>query len=663
MYRCDDAGQKDEELRRIESYLKGCCETCGGTYPADLHYEPNGTREHNNTVTAVKNEVGRTLRGFLCSAAGKYYLYALASDRAGVSRFSTDSAGNMLADNYASNRYLHMSGAVLRNLLLDNPVVRDNYYELELATRVYRPNDTQKQQWEKLGQHSMFRNNPNISDLYSVRSEDGYISLVSSIAMEQRDAKIDYKLLVQPINYKNRNENDAETPNEQGFLYLADIVCTLFQNALRGSDGAPVSRLYDCANRYTRHADNMIWCYCDLDLALQRAIRDGADGNWFDCLSTLYGFDGEKHPAAAHYRDFWRKKVLLRLRRDCTSERLSRASSGLAALIETTDFNYEQAEAIADELLRMAEARADSVDSACRFNLYHTLMTLSNHRGDHEKAKEYYHLAMRNAQYAPITDYLEMRNAYSVSLLDSLCYQEALENTRKTLEYEEWIEEIRRDIADQTSGRDDTVAVHYSRTLSQLAQCYAYAEQHKEAQDTFEQALARFGDNEPDAQRTRSYLLHELIESGVRERYEQEAKLYFKTDDRLEQLKAACDVNDARSSPFAIWIFVKAWYCLYREETQTDDAKKMLELLDAAWKGGNNRQHPWEFICKYCALIAEAKLLKAPSNLWSGRLKAFPPDVPDGLVARIVHDGLAEYNALKSGGHYTPDAALTFMYR
>ena len=133
--------------------------------------------------------------------------------------------------------------------------------------------------------------------------------MLSSSIAEHQDQSVNFNLKVQSINY--HGTNDSVSFN-QGFLYLADIVCSLLQEELDNG----ISKLYQCANSYTTHKKNMIWQYSDTDVMLQEATRLRIHGQWFQCLSLLYDIDNleDKIKEKEHYRTFWVPCVLAEMK-------------------------------------------------------------------------------------------------------------------------------------------------------------------------------------------------------------------------------------------------------------------------------------------------------------------------------------------------------------
>ena len=651
-----DLREQDRELARIEQYLRGICAECHARFPQALHYEWSGkTILNREEVNAVKGRVEETFAEFLRGAGprGRYYLFAMAADREGVSMFQGEEVGNMLQDAYAGNRYLHMAGMTLHNLLVNNPVIQAKDYHLELATRILKPGEDEvlRRESRALGYSNQNRNAPEAGeDIYSLTNVNSYISIISSIMLEHEHKDVNFKLNVQSINYRSEAASF-----KQGFLYLADIVCSLLQGSLSGS-GPMIERVARQANSFTTHDKNLIWSYSDTDVLFQEAVRQRVAGNWFESLSLLYDAAHSSRPDAAYYRDFWAASLLSKFRKECVPVVLSRALDALGRYLHTPGASTEKAWYIVTPLKQILEQAEGPGYDACRYCLYSCLVTLCNHRGMAKESMEYYEKCAAHAQYVPIDQYLELRNMFSVALLDQLRFDEALENTQETLVYEEMIEDVRRSIYPDAGD----AAFHYGMTLSQLGQVCAFQGEHTEAQARFAQALEKFGQDEVNLQITRSYLLHSYIESGMREEYETLAAVYFGEARTDRQPDAIGRMGDT-SQKFALYVWVKAWRRFYVGEISRTTAQQHLNRI-LRQQGMDGREHPWELIEKHCALIALESGLPKLAGPFIEKLRAFASAPRGEVLDAICQSGLREWECACKKEPFIPESGLTYMY-
>lgn len=638
------------ELNRIQSFLQGACDACNVRYPQDLHYERSGdTILNKDACDRVKDHIAEAFRDFICGAQGTYYLYAVVSEPRGISLFADPSTGNLLRDDYAGNKYLHMTQMAVRNLVVNNPVLQGNNYHLELATRVLNVINDQTliSQTEQLGMAKPIgTSGTRTRGVYTLTDVNTYISTLSGAILENERRDVDFKLNVQSINYSGA----GDISRQQGFLYLADIVCSLLEAVIPG-DGATAQRVLDRANSYTTHKKNMIWCYDDVDVLLRTAQQKRLAGKWLDCLDALYDITARTTPQAEFYTRTWVPVQLRRLQQDVSPALLEQAARELMAYVGRPRVGIGRAWYLAEQLLNILNLHDTAEYHSCRYWLYSAMITLCNHRGKSDQAGDYYQKAMAYAGSAPIEAYLELRNAYSVFLLDQMKFREALENTERTLAYEELVDELRREV----SNSQDIAAPHFGRTLSQLGQCYAFLEEHKTAQDFFCQALKKFGGEETDTQITCSYLLHSYIESGNQEKYLALCRDYFGADTLQTQLDKIGQMTKT-SRKYALFVLVKGWHRFRLEEVSSSVTRQLLTRILRMQE--DRGEHPWELICKYCALIAKKKKLVDTAAVAVEGIRAVAEHSHSGILDTICRDTLRI-----CFGDIPENEKLTYMYR
>lgn len=638
------------ELNRIQSFLQSACADCNVRYPQDLHYERSGDIILNkDACDRVKDHIADIFGDFIRNAKGTYYLYAVVSERQGISMFADSSTSNLLRDDYAGNKYLHMTQMAVRNLVVNNPVLQDNNYHLELATRVLNAGSDAAllSQTEQLGMaRPVGAGGARTQGIYTLTDVNTYISTLSGAILENERRDVDFKLNVQSINYSGA----GDISRMQGFLYLADIVCSLLEAVIPG-DGDTAQRILDRANSYTTHKKNMVWCYHDVDVLLRTAQQKRLAGKWLDSLNALYDISHGATPQAKFYNQTWVPVQLRRLQQNASPALLEQAARELAVYVGQPGAGTKRAWYLAEQLLDILSRHDTPEYHGCRYWLYSSMITLCNHRGKSDRAMYYYQKAMAYSGSAPLEAYLELRNAYSVFLLDRMEFEKALENTERTLSYEELADELRREVSDN----QDIAAPHYGRTLSQLGQCHAFLEKHEMAQDYFCQALEKYRGEELDTQITRSYLLHSYIESGSREEYLSLCRDYFGADTLQTQLDNIGQMTKT-SRKFALFILVKGWHRFRMEEVSSGVTRQLLNRILRMQE--DKGEHPWELICKYCALIAQQKKLADTAETAVEGIQAVAEQVHSGILDAICQDSLRVCS-----GDMPEHEKLTYMYR
>lgn len=653
IFSCAGNREKEYEQQRIVDYLKKVCYTCGASFPQDLHprFAPGSSVPVNaEALTRVQERIEETFADFLADAEpyGEYTLYLVVSEPEGVSMFQSEDAGNLLKDSYAGNRYLHMSQMAIRNLVINNPKLQDQRYALHLATRILSEsatNEDQKREANRLGMAQVRDQSGAFTQSYHLTDANSYISTLSAAVMENEREDVDFDLMVEPIRY-TYNEGCNRI---QSFMLLADIVCNLVQQELKSREDQAPRRLLNCLNQYTTHEDNLVWCYHDVDFKLRRALNCMIEGRVFRCLQLLYDIHREDSDQADFYREHWLCTVLEQLQERKTPLQITEAARQLAEYLRKPNSDYDACRYIAGQLLTLAQDGEDSQYGLCRYLLNGCLLTLSNHAGDPDEAEKYYRLCEEYAVSAPLDEYLELRNAYSVTLLDRKQYNKALANTLKTVELEEMADQMKL----QAFGGEEGISIHHGRSLSQLGQCYGFLEQYDQAEECFQKALGAFDESPVDRQITRSYLLHSYMESGNKRGYAELAAAYFGSANSKEQLDGIFQMENT-TFPYALLVYLKGWYRLNPNQFYPRITAQL--LANVLEKGQGKTGHPWELIWKYVALLSSGAKKPEIGMEAMARLTQFR-DSSDGLIREICEESLASCSNGKETGK------LTYTYR
>ena len=648
IFSCNNWREGAREQERILDYLSDVCSYCNARFPDDLHPEfCHGEAANAEALSRVQQRIRETFGEFLQDETnGRYYLYAVASEPKGVSMFESETAGNLLRDNYAGNRYLHMTQMAIRNLVINNPKLQDQDYALHLATRILSENattDDQKNEARTLGMLQMQDQEGRYTQTYRLTDANSYISMLSAAIMDDERENVNFDLMVAPISYKY----NPRCNKMQAFMLLADIVCDLVQPEMKDKAGQLPQRLAQKLNLLTSHQENMVWCYHDVDFALRRALDSVIEGRWFRCLQQLYAIKSRNDDQGAFYRDHWMEPVLEQLKQRKEPQRITEAADRLAAYLQEPNYDPEAARFIGQQLLELTEE--DSRYGFCRYRLNSCLLTLYNHAGDDARAEDCYQLCAQYAISAPLVEYLELRNGYSVTLLNRKHYGKALENTRKTVELEELADEMKR----KAFGDGEGISIHHGRSLSQLGQCYGYLEQYDQAIECFRNALEAFKSSPVDLQITRSYLLHAYIEAGKKREFGDLATEYFGSSDSKAQLEGIYQMENT-TYPYALLVYLKGWYRLNPNGFYARIAGPLLEGV--LKKGQGKMGHPWQLIWKYVALLADLSKKPELAAEAAKRLTAIR-DQSDGLLREICQEGLESCAAGKETGK------LTYMNR
>lgn len=714
----EDDNMLHRETNRIGQFLRNCCESCGANFPQALHTNTGATRDQ---IEAAEEAFAQGFADFVHYRGvwetkmphGKYSLYVLAGDR--FHTVSTEAGGNLGDENFATNRYDHMVGRVLENLLLYCPELdQEQDVSLDLATRTYKlidnNNVVNEEAQAEINDLGGFGSQP------IVRQEDReteakvgfdknrrvvtdagiFRTIITRTVQDTERAKSHYHINVQSINY-TRDYSD------QHFLYLADMVCSLYNRAFkelqtRNLTSAATALLDTCRAQVGDRS--MVWVYDSIDRTYHKIYNQYRYGNYFNALLGLETLRKRAKGACEElYVQRWLPGVAKLMTDNVTPNKLLMLLDEMNIWLDTREATQIIALGMLDQIQLMYDAviQRDSktqLRDRLMFQMHKCRMTIHNHEGNFVKAIADYKEAMKSAHAVDLEELLDMKNRHIVALLDAGRTREAVEEAENAALRTMQLTAIKKEI----DGGNDAAYISYGRTLSQLGQAYAHAGQSNEAIDQFTEALAQFGNSEGDTKRTMSYLLHALIEADNRELYEQYAEIYFGTNDPMKQLEMI-PTQQAASERYAIYVFIKGFYHFYSNGEHQLNANNIRSTVDAVKRIYDTRgdRNPWEMILKYCALLltvvewrrpeekrdftaADELMTKAaaavgvdraaligstatPDTL-IGRVNAIPSNDEHALTQRQLLSNEADFLRAKAGDFgFAADAPLKFMYR
>lgn len=650
------------ELRRLQKFFQGVCWENGCQYPEDLHYNwGNGRVINGGTANKVKKALEEQLPDFLQGRGkwnlerpfGKYYLYSLVSNQEGIDAFLANGISNLLDDGVASNRYEHMAYRSIENILFYNTrLAQDEEVRLDLATRLIKPksNPVLKDEVDELGHehHHVYPDGFKVTDAAGFRA-----ALASAIQNTARN-NMQVDLNVKSIKY-HANKHLLE----YGFLHLADTICTIYGNTLKCE-----RNLSRAVKELTARCDDMagagnsfIWIYDEIDQSYRKAIQYYDSKLYFESMLTLYNGVVNLSEFSANY-SLWRRALeeMYVVKPD--------KKAVMHAIDEFYDFITSGTDPVKDlqisryvhsHLERMCQQLDERDMALSLFQLNRIDIVRHNHEGNTMEALKAYEECMKYAYSVPLEEVLTLRNTKSVLLLDSFQEQAAVEHTLETLDLEKKLLGIKKAIF---PGKEDEF-ITYGKILSQLGQCYAYNGQHEQAYKYFREAMKKFGFDARNRATTLSYYLHASIDAGDKKKYEQLAKEYFHTTGYMAQLKQMVESED-KAKEYALFVFLKAQYQFYREET-TPELMDMVAELIPRLSHARRVDHPWEMIYKYMAfLYLQLGKTKRAKEYMAKTQKSFNAAV--GILAEICQNNATEFAALQKK-QAVPESKFRYMHR
>lgn len=683
VFQAEDSDAIKHENNRIKAFLMAICSKHGGRFPSDLHL--NADCSNHNVVRAIKRDIIEQLPCFFQGSgkfsadnapSGKYSLYCLSSAKRRSASPSLENVSNLIAEDIASNRYEHMVYYAVENALFYDLSHTDKDNILRLATRTIplkgenaEQNSSLRQEYKQLGYTESISQSDSAKCYISITTPASFRTALRQMSMQntwREGMQVDLK--AKSIDYRS-----PSCGNSMCFLYLADIICSVYRNAVSNlnvvTDDRVLDRLDNIGGQMTGGEYNSFWAYNDLDLFYRRAFMDVESGNIYSALLNVYEASLLKDAGVAYYKKRWYPQLKSLMKKKATPLTIQSSLEYLRSALYSADFSLVRCSFILNELKDLAQPYEKSGrEVAMLYHLYVVEMTVANHCGKYDAAQQVYEKACNFAKDVNIEDYLELRNLYAVSLTDAGRAEEALSFTTETLRYEQNLIELRSVvIPDAPSG-----ALHAGRSESQLGQCYAFCGRWDEAAQHFEKALKIFGADDPvDRQRTLSYYLHALIEqSGGRDIYERYASEYFGAgSDSIgyeKQLIALQAIIDSTSRRFALYVYIKALFVFYRKKAQSNFVKAFLDWIDSPECAAANErnEHPWEIIYKYCAALCIYSGDKERASTYQEKAAAWLDDSYE-LLHRIAKNGdreLEEFKKKKSKLFYDGEP-FVYMYR
>ena len=677
IFQCKDDDARKKELERLQKFFIEICSNEGCSYPFDLHFNwNNGQIINPKSAEKTKKAVINYLPDFMNGKGkwiserpnGKYFLYALVGDKKGINYFEDkginkinlkEEISNLIDDNVSSNRYEHMAYRALENILFyNNHLQNDNIVRLNLATRVFTlKNDRTLEQESRRTGHEK---SDKYESTFKATTLSSYRAALVSMIQDSRRKDIYFDdISVESIFYgKNQKHN-----LEQGFLYLSDIVCNVYGTIIEHCNQANtgIEQLWRQCQNYAPNRF-FVWTYNDFDQKYHSLYKAFEDEDYYKTLAIMYELSTEKGSEKNYsvYDKLWFDSIKKDILFKSSLASLNTAIENLDLDLTDSQIPVSKAKNIYGFLKpRTEELCSFHQNATVLFHLYKAEFAINNHEGNYQAAFKTFEKCKNFTQYVNIEEYLELRNMYSVSLCDSGNFQKAIEETKLTLSYEELLVDAKKEIFPENA----TIFVHRGKTQSQLGQCYAFAGDYEKAISSFEDAIKSFGSSRNDILRTFSYLLHTAIEARNIAVYEKYAEKYFGTKNIKEQLIEILSEGTVSNS-FALYVYLKAYYCLY---AKLADRKKTIDILNALewckkFKGINN--HPWEMIFKYAAFLSASignKEYAAKAEEYISFAKNL--NNPEGILRTILEEIDMQYKSVLNGKDAFENSRLTFMYR
>lgn len=654
----DDKGHQNDvqnEKARLDLFFKKVARTVGCRYPHDLHVnDADGTKLERALEIALPEffKMG-TFKGipvYNVKREGFYRFVMMLKSERGKSKLNEKDTSAIIKDSYASNLYMNMAYSIVSRLVFHNPLdLEINKVKFELPTRklgVENITEIEKKEYQRVGHKE--RKTDSGAKVYHIADESNYKAAIVRKVSElgRYDLQV-HQLSVDSINYRVA----GKATEKYVFLYLADMLCSIFQHNKSGQTFADIQQSFiKKANELLPSKEHLFFAYDDIDDILEAAIRAYQEKDYYKTLTLLFKSKGVTSSFKDLYWKQWFPIVEQWIEKSTDQDSIEAAILQFSRYSRSNLLQQDELVYLFDKLEPLVQ-KLDGTDSY-KYKFYDAGITAYNHIGDSKTAEACFEKCKEYLRYTHIEDYLETLNRRVVMLTDQYRYNDALATVKEALLYHDELCDLRSMLF---SGKE-VPNIGKGRTLSQTGQVLSYM-RDVEAEIYFKKALAEFdtfSDGEArysvDYYITLSYLLHHYIDMGNRESYEEYAPRFFGGQqaimDQYSYLQNMSEEEEKNQSyKFALYVFIKALYTFYADQINSDGKRAIIKWAanpkDSA-KAKHLNGHPWELIYKYFALLS----IQWEKLAYTERLIEYMQtivDQKDAAIENIITSGLIEY--------------------
>ncbi len=653
----EDKSDKQNELNRIQAYLKEICKDAGRNYPDALHY--NADRSVGRAESAEKI-FAKSFSEFLnkgtykgksvtnTNRLGEYHIFASIGTSEGKKKSASDNVLNSYGDYKLSSLYTYMATDLINHVIFHNPVlhgIKDVCFDL--PTRSYKENLTNGEK-EKYSSRYDIKDRDGMDNVFVTDLAVYRTAIERELYYSDRHVEVS-EIKCHPISYKKADEF-----LQNGFLYLSDLLCSVSCKDASGrgyriNDISKVSARIDmvCGKK------SMTFFYDTTDTYYSKALEYINHMDYKEALDYIYTGISRKSECSDYYKKKWFPVLIDIIKENIDADSFSDAVRKIKRY--SLSNNIEQ-----DRLIYLVKT-LDEISSSLKFSndeqkvvlydFYQVAATAYNHQAKTKIANRYIKQAEEYIGYVSLERRLDLVNKSAVAMCDELDYSSAVLTARKVQKAWDSISDIR-----QLEFNETDMGTGVRKAYSQLGQIYSFAWDSR-AEFMFHRSIGL--SNDPNAMITMSYLMHYYAEQGMKAKYDKFAKQYFGGNESLEgQLEYIVKEGTKSNNPiismkFALYVYVRGIYVFHMQELK-DNSKLIDSLLDIrktlarinpdALKEING--HPWEIIYKYLALISLEVHNNAIAQEYmknSEKILAKEDEEPDALLRSIISYGKLEY--------------------
>lgn len=608
----DSPSQEDieNERNRIKGYLSWICSSANTQYPKGLHGNRINGQDYS-VENKLKKSIKQTIEHFFkegqwlsdnmySDRQGHYHFVVSLAGKEGKTEFK-DSSEYLKYDSAGTNLYTHMAEELVIRSIFHNPFFAPSNISMLIAQRSL-PVDKNNTVQNKMG----YREN---SGTLSTSNSDTYRTVIQRELLKHKDVSPHIESLwCQKIPY----DTVKNIPQNVEFIFLTDIICSYLKQKYNNDyqdEGKRIEAVYEATKKLSDQSP-FVFAYCDIDTDFSNAWAALESGNYHEALSVSYDASSKKTPFTKYYNGHLFPLIQEKIKLSRNEYNLKKAIEDLNQYAFYTE-NLDQ-----KKLLSLLETyyqiinfmitatsgeEVPAFSSKTKYYYYMIAQAAFNHIGDPITSFKYYDQLEQINESIPLDMLLQARRQMIVSALDSFQADTIKKYEDDTVEAYKQILLIERKYFHKNTAFFK-YNLEYGMLMSQSGQTAACL-RNKDAETRFIEALKQFKNSKQNYYRTLSYLLHHYIDIKNYDGYMKWSSLYFGNkrgpQTQYQWLMSQAENNNNFTFDFAFFVYIKAMYTFHFDliEDFPDYANEIDEL------GISRKEHPWELINKYCALI------------------------------------------------------------
>lgn len=646
-----DGEDYKEEEKRIENFFIKFCEEHEINYPEDIH----STKMHMDSGD-IELKLTEQIKNYIRSN-GKYYFTAVLKSRTKKNGYINFS--NIVKNDNASNLYEQMVCQLVNNVIFNNiKFYKENDINLRVASRiaVVRSNDERAlESYDELGYKG--RSCDDGSKIVFLIDQQTFKSAISTKMIENKIKKqVNFnELKVVKINYDKKGDT---TP----FMYMADFACHILRQSFSQSEEN--FGIEDCYSfiREISGNDLLCWAYDDIDDTYCSLIKNYYAGSFMDCLENIYDMKNSTSSFKDYYVKHWCSDIETNLEHIFDKNKMDIYISQINYLFSKEAQKDEYAKGL--QFALQVKKLCGDCEPRYKFYISDLIMRGYNHLGNDEEALKYLSVCENNKEYVDVLDYIAMNNRAAEIYANQFDFDGAIKKMDENIMcLDEW-KKLKKDTAELLGiqGRKACCMILRGKCLSSIGQFYSFKRDESTALKYFKGALAEFENNPHNIKVTLSYLMHFAIDNRDLQLYKEYENQYYKTNNIDEQFEDIIGSNKNTADDFKLCVFLKAAYVF--EFNMGSSLMKDIIETDYACCGFKVKEHPWELIYKYIALLQLKRNQKTSADKFIK--KAVSTVHNSGKTIKLINQNTEiQYNDLSGNKKSVNEASkcsFTYMY-